>query len=131
MNGDGGEEDDVGEAAAPRPLRIPRGSQSSSSGPNMARSPPNGPTSPLSAPGSPLATVHEVPSMSSSMTEEDLVLMSQSTSHAEPPHSRWASQVERDEDWLQSELSTKKTVVVEVSRPFCLTTSELIFLSAV
>ncbi len=108
---DSDEEDDVGVAASPpRPAHLSRSQNGSSSS-----IPPNGPLSPiLSPPGSPLPTVHEVPSMASSMTEEDLVAMSRSTSHADA-HSRWASQVARNVDWLQnSDAVPKRTVIVEV-----------------
>ncbi|KAF9024813.1 hypothetical protein BDZ89DRAFT_1068752 [Hymenopellis radicata] len=102
------EEDDVGEAASPRPAHLSRSQNGSSSSMH-----PNGPMSPISPPGSPLPTVHEVPSMASSMTEEDLVAMSRSTSHADA-HSRWASQVARNVDWLQnSDTAPKRTVIVE------------------
>ncbi|KAG7449538.1 uncharacterized protein BT62DRAFT_928253 [Guyanagaster necrorhizus] len=104
---------DVGESST-KPIRIPAHGQGAfGSTASPSQSVPGGvPTSPFSAPGSPLATVHEVPSMASSMTEEDLVAMSMSTPQVE--HSRWASQVGRRIDWLQpSEPATKRTVVVE------------------
>ncbi|KAK0485950.1 phosphatidylinositol 3 and 4-kinase-domain-containing protein [Armillaria novae-zelandiae] len=117
------EEVDVGEFST-KPIRIPARGQSSGPSASSSQSLPGGaPTSPFSAPGSPLATVHEVPSMASSMTEEDLVAMSMSTPQVE--HSRWASQVGRHIDWLQpSEPVAKRTVVVErletiTKKPLC------------
>ncbi|KAK0226072.1 phosphatidylinositol 3 and 4-kinase-domain-containing protein [Armillaria fumosa] len=117
------EEVDVGESST-KPIRIPARGQASGPSISSSQSLPGGaPTSPFSAPGSPLATVHEVPSMASSMTEEDLVAMSMSTPQVE--HSRWASQVGRHIDWLQpSEPTAKRTVVVErletiTKKPLC------------
>ncbi|KAK0504617.1 phosphatidylinositol 3 and 4-kinase-domain-containing protein [Armillaria luteobubalina] len=117
------EEVDVGEFST-KPIRIPARVQPSGPSASTSQSLPGGaPTSPFSAPGSPLATLHEVPSMASSVTEEDLVAMSMSTPQVE--HSRWASQVGRHIDWLQpSEPTAKRTVVVErletiTKKPLC------------
>ncbi|KAK0212691.1 phosphatidylinositol 3 and 4-kinase-domain-containing protein [Desarmillaria ectypa] len=117
------EEMDVGESST-KPIRIPaRGQVSGPSASSSQSVPGDAPASPFSAPGSPLPTVHEVPSMASSMTEEDLVAMSMSTPQVE--HSRWASQVGRRIDWLQpSEPAAKRTVVVErletiTKKPLC------------
>ncbi|KAG7098530.1 hypothetical protein E1B28_000469 [Marasmius oreades] len=109
---------DVAESSsAARP--IPRESSGS------VRSPSNSigaPTSPFSPPGSPLPTVHEVePSAddSSSISEEDLVALSKSTSHVEPGpsrHTRWVSETDRrGMDWLREDpdLVTTRTVIVE------------------
>lgn len=106
---DDSEEVDVGEIMTPAaPILIP-GSPSTTNN-NIA-------TSPFSVPGSPpLPTVLEVDSMASSMTEEDLIAMSKSTSHVEAPrHTRWSSHAHagRSIDWAQSDIP-KRTVIVEV-----------------
>lgn len=116
------EEEDVGEAIQPRPLPISRPSggsnqeipgASSSSGPNV--------TSPFSPPGSPLPTVPEVASSASSISEEDLVAMSKSTSHVEGlrrslGHDRYEGMGASNIDWIQQPSeNAKRTVVIEVS----------------
>lgn len=109
------EEIDVGEAASStKPIKIGRDPNASSSS--------NVPTSPFSPPGSPLPTVPEVPSSpTSSVTEEDLVAMSKSMSHAETPtHHRWASQTGRGTqgiEWMTTETPTKRVVIVERLEP--------------
>lgn len=78
-------------------------------------------------PGSPerLASVPEDHTLSNSVTEEDLAIMSRSTSHVEPPfsvHTRWKShagssrhQQDRSLDWMNFDDSEqpKRTVIVE------------------
>ncbi|KAJ3845446.1 phosphatidylinositol 3 and 4-kinase-domain-containing protein [Lentinula raphanica] len=89
-------------------------------------------TSPLSPPGSPLATVPELASLESSVTEEDLVALSKSTSHIEGPlgtngrHTRWASQAQGSGvDWLQeNHTPVTRTVISErlemvTKKPLC------------
>ena len=81
-------------------------------------------TSPFSPPGSPpqLPTVHEDEAVddASSISEEDLVALSKSTSHVEPGpsrHTRWLSEANRPGmDWLREEADTPstRTVIVEV-----------------
>ncbi|KAL0574956.1 Phosphatidylinositol 4-kinase LSB6 [Marasmius crinis-equi] len=91
---------------------------------------PSAPTSPFSPPGSPpqLPTVHEAdPDVddaddSSSVSEEDLVALSKSTSHVEPGpsrHTRWVSETnQRGMEWLRDEPDTPSTrlVIVESLR---------------
>ncbi|KAJ3896253.1 phosphatidylinositol 3 and 4-kinase-domain-containing protein [Lentinula edodes] len=90
------------------------------------------PTSPFSPPGSPLATVPEMASLESSITEEDLVALSKSTSHLEGSssisgrHTRWASQaLGSGVDWLQeNETPVTRTVISErlemvTKKPLC------------
>ncbi|KAK7045573.1 Phosphatidylinositol 4-kinase LSB6 [Paramarasmius palmivorus] len=78
------------------------------------------PTSPFSPPGSPtLDPVQE--DDADSVTEEDLVALSKSTSHVEGPsrHTRWASEMSRrGMEWLPEEQDTPtlQPVIVE-SRP--------------
>lgn len=82
------------------------------------------PTSPFSPPGSPqgLAPVPEMPSLESSITEEDLAALSKSTSHMEGPsssssrHTRWASQaLGSGVDWLhENDTPATRTVISEV-----------------
>ncbi|KAF8829257.1 hypothetical protein HHX47_DHR3001146 [Lentinula edodes] len=84
------------------------------------------PTSPFSPPGSPLATVPEMASLESSITEEDLVALSKSTSHLEGSssisgrHTRWASQaLGSGVDWLQeNETPVTRTVISELDTPY-------------
>lgn len=76
-------------------------------------------------PGSPdrLTSVPEDPPLSTSVTEEDLAIMSKSTSHVEPPfsvHTRWKShagssrhQQDRSLDWMNFDEQPKRTVIVE------------------
>ncbi|KAF5393341.1 hypothetical protein D9757_000569 [Collybiopsis confluens] len=108
-------------------------SSSSNKRPQAASSPSANqmPTSPFSPPGSPLPTVPELSSLESSMTEEDLVALSKSTSHIEGPpsasrHTRWASQLGGSGiDWLQeNEAPTTRTVISErlemvTKKPLC------------
>lgn len=130
MEGVEEEEDLAVSPTRPRHIHIPSrsanvsgSSSGAASSPGVALSPTNGPLSPMSVPGSPLPTLHETleaPSMESSMTEEDLVSMSRSTSHVEPgaAHSRWASQVARNVDWMQPDVDAgkaKKVVIAEVT----------------
>ncbi|KAJ4002015.1 phosphatidylinositol 3 and 4-kinase-domain-containing protein [Lentinula boryana] len=90
------------------------------------------PTSPFSPPGSPLTTVPEMASLESSVTEEDLVALSKSTSHLEGPpstssrHTRWASQaLGSGVDWVhENETPVTRTVISErlemvTKKPLC------------
>ncbi|KAJ4483446.1 phosphatidylinositol 3 and 4-kinase-domain-containing protein [Lentinula aciculospora] len=90
------------------------------------------PASPFSPPGSPLEPVPEMASLESSVTEEDLVALSKSTSHLEGPpgtsgrHNRWASQaLGSGVDWLQeNETPVTRTVISErlemvTKKPLC------------
>lgn len=110
------EEVDVGESSQTQPIRVQRNQTASGSSSSAGLG-----ISPFSPPGSPLATVIEVdvPSSRSSMSEEDLVAMSKSTSHVEGTpggrHARWASQGGQGLDWIQNpEPTNKRTVIVEV-----------------
>ncbi|KIY74085.1 hypothetical protein CYLTODRAFT_364402 [Cylindrobasidium torrendii FP15055 ss-10] len=126
------EEDLAVSRTRPRHIHIPSrsanvsgSSSGAASSPGAALSPTNGPLSPMSVPASPLPTLHETveaPSLEDSMTEEDLVSMSRSTSHVEPgaAHSRWASQVARNMDWMQPDADVgkaKKIVIAERLEP--------------
>ncbi|KAE9411539.1 hypothetical protein BT96DRAFT_961400 [Gymnopus androsaceus JB14] len=102
--------------------------QSASSSSNLP------PASPFSPPGSPqgLAPVPEMPSMEDSITEEDLVALSKSTSHMEGPsssngrHTRWASQaLGSGVDWLQENDTPATRMVISerlemvTKKPLC------------
>jgi phosphatidylinositol 4-kinase type 2 len=103
------EEVDVG-VISTKPVLVPIAQVASSS---------HIPTSPFSPPGSPLATVHEVSSSASSVAEEDLAVMSKSTSYVEGLPSRNGRQAGGDGrvDWIQpADASQKRTVIVEVSQ---------------
>ncbi|KAF9461269.1 phosphatidylinositol 3 and 4-kinase-domain-containing protein [Collybia nuda] len=105
-----GEEIDVG-VTPPPPSTQPAAANAHASSSNTA-------TSPFSPPGSPLATVHEVSSSASSITEEDLAAMSKSTSYVEglpsTRSSRRASLGGRGIEWMQSgETLLRHTVIVE------------------
>lgn len=113
---------DVGEAVQPRSLPAPRSSSSSQRDmPGASSSSVPIGTSPFSPPGSPLPTVPEVASSASSISEEDLVALSKSTSHVEglrrpfghdEPEGAGTTSI----DWIQQgNDGTKKTVIVEVS----------------
>ncbi|KAF9501752.1 hypothetical protein BDN71DRAFT_1438408 [Pleurotus eryngii] len=108
------EEVDVGESS--RPVPIPSSAPATSTS-YLATSPFSPPGSPPTLGHEPLPTVHEVESMASSMTEEDLVTMTKSTTFVEtstPRHMRWSSQAARSIDWMQpSDQSPKRTVIVE------------------
>ncbi|KAJ6625668.1 phosphatidylinositol 3 and 4-kinase-domain-containing protein [Mycena sp. CBHHK59/15] len=115
------EEVDVGESSSTKPIQVPKNQTSSSS--FVATSPFSPPSSP------PLPTVPEVPSVTSSdVEEEDLVMLSKSTSHVEgsPTHQRWASQGgPSGVDWMNSDDAVpKRTVIVErlesiTKKPLC------------
>ncbi|KAJ6609906.1 phosphatidylinositol 3 and 4-kinase-domain-containing protein [Mycena sp. CBHHK59/15] len=107
------EEVDVGESSSTKPIQVPKNQTSSSS---FVATPP-------------LPTVPEVPSVTSSdVEEEDLVMLSKSTSHVEgsPTHQRWASQGgPSGVDWMNSDDTVPKhTVIVErlesiTKKPLC------------
>ena len=106
------EEIDVGVSSS-KPVQVPTVQVASSS---------NIPSSPFSLPGSPLTTVPEVASSASSIAEEDLAVMSKSTSYVEGlPHrnSRRTGAGARA-DWIMQPLdaSQKRTVIVEVRPVF-------------
>ncbi|KAF9071700.1 phosphatidylinositol 3 and 4-kinase-domain-containing protein [Rhodocollybia butyracea] len=111
------DEVDVGESSSQA-----RKKQSSHSRNVSSSSDPSFP-SPFSPPGSPpLPTVPEMASLESSITEEDLVALSKSTSHMEDPptnssrgHHRWASQAlgsGSGVDWLQDHEAPVTRVVI-------------------
>lgn len=114
------EEVDVGISSAPQPLLIPTGDALPPDDLSASQQ--------LTPPGSPggLTSVPEVHSLASSMTEEDLAVMSKSMSHVESPftpqHNRWNShagrmyhQPDHSLDWMNvDELEQqKRTVIVE------------------
>ncbi|KAJ7725829.1 phosphatidylinositol 3 and 4-kinase-domain-containing protein [Mycena maculata] len=109
------EEVDVGESSSAKPILVPTGTRSPSSG--MAPSPFSPPSSP------PLPTVPEVPSPTSSEEEEDVAMLSKSLTHVEGHHRRWASQAVREPEWISSG-NAKRTVIVErlesvTKKPMC------------
>jgi len=109
----GGAEEEVDVGVAPsKPVQIQTSSVQVASSSNI-------PTSPFSPPGSPLATVHEVSSCASSIAEEDLAVMSKSTSYVEglPPRNGRQANIGGRADWTQSaDASQKRTVIVEVGQ---------------
>jgi phosphatidylinositol 4-kinase type 2 len=118
----GEEEVDVGESLVGSGAAM--GVASSS---NLKRDDENAPpASPFSPPGSPLRAVPEVPTLADSMTEEDLIAMSKSMSHAEVSSSssqfKWASNARREptHDWMRGdEGAPVKKMIVEVSAHLC------------
>ena len=89
----------------------------------------NAPTSSFSPPGSPLQAVPEIASSANSIAEEDLAMMSKSTSHVEvsssSSHFRWSSHTRPNErsqthDWMRGDEGAppKRTVIVEVRLSF-------------
>jgi len=115
---EGDEEVDVGESSQTMPITIPQ---------NAAISPSTEATSSqFTPPGSPsLPTVPENMALESSVTEEDLAMLSKSVSYAEGPpgHARWSNIHGRQEegvrnlDWMHapdiSDEAQNRTAIVE------------------
>jgi len=113
---------DVGEAIQPKHLPLVRASSSGNRDlPDVSLGSAPNSSSPFSPPSIPLSAVPEVASSASSITEEDLVAMSKSTSHVEGIRRSFGH--ERQEngdpfhiDWIQQTgENTRRDVIVEVS----------------